>query len=278
LNLISAESLARSSGEHLIIDCRFSLADTDFGEQQYLQGHIPGARYAHLDKHLSSPITPKTGRHPLPDFDKLITQFGLWGIDDHSTVVAYDDASGSYASRLWWLLRTLGHDRVAVLDGGIQAWLAAGQELDTQTPAPIRTDFIPDLKREAWTDTPQLQQQLAAKKCLLIDARAKERFDGISEPIDPVAGHIPGSVNMPVTENFDTLGFFLPPEALRDNYRKVMGQTTPGQVIHSCGSGVFACLGILAMDVAGFEGSRLYPGSWSEWIRDPARAVATNQI
>jgi thiosulfate/3-mercaptopyruvate sulfurtransferase len=275
LNIISVESLARNPGAWLIIDCRFSLADTNLGEQQYLEGHIPGARYAHLDEHLSGEITVETGRHPLPDFDKLVTQLGQWGVNEHSRVVAYDDASGSYASRLWWLLRTLGHTEVAVLDGGIQAWQAAGEKLEAGIPVHSPTQFKATLNREAWSDTRQLQQQLATGDCVLIDARAKQRFDGVTEPIDPVAGHIPGSVNMPVTENFDKNGFFLPAETLRENYLSVMSGATPEQVVHSCGSGVFACLGILAMEVAGLEGSRLYPGSWSEWIRDPERGVAT---
>ena len=275
MNLISVESLAHSLGDHLIVDCRFSLADTNLGEQQYLEGHIPGARYAHLDEHLSGKITADTGRHPLPDFDKLVAQLGQWGIDEPSRVVVYDDASGSYASRLWWLLRTLGHTEVAVLDGGIQAWQAAGEKLEAGIPVYSPARFKAALNRRAWSDTTQLQQQLATGDCVLIDARAKERFDGVTEPIDPVAGHIPGSVNMPVTTNFDSNGFFLAAGTLRENYLDVMGGATPEQVIHSCGSGVFACLAILAMEIAGLNDSRLYPGSWSEWIRDPERGVAT---
>jgi thiosulfate/3-mercaptopyruvate sulfurtransferase len=276
LNLISVESLAGHPADHLIIDCRFSLADTRLGEQHYRKYHIPGARYAHLDTHLSGNITPDTGRHPLPDFDTLAAQCGQWGINTSSKVVVYDDAGGSYASRLWWLLRTLGHPQVAVLDGGFQAWQAAGNPLESEMPAYTPARFKATLNPDAWTDTESLQQQLASKDCVLIDARAKERFDGIKEPIDPVAGHIPGSINLPVTENFDTHGFFLPPESLRDNYLNKMGEAMPEQVIHSCGSGVFACLGILCMEVAGLNGSKLYPGSWSEWIRNPERKIATN--
>lgn len=278
MNLISVESLAHNPGDYLIVDCRFSLSDTNLGEQQYLEGHIPGARYAHLDEHLSGKITAETGRHPLPDFNKLVTQLDQWGINEHSRVVVYDDASGSYASRLWWLLRALGHAEVAVLNGGIKAWQAAGEKLEAGIPVFSTVQFKAALNREAWSDTAQLLQQLATGDCVLIDARAKERFDGVTEPIDPVAGHIPGSVNMPVTKNFDSNGFFLPTETLRENYLSVMGKATPEQVIHSCGSGVFACLGILAMEIAGLKGSRLYPGSWSEWIQDPARGVATTPL
>lgn len=275
MNLVSANSLAQHLHTHLIIDCRFSLADTKLGEQHYLDGHIPGARYAHLAEHLSSKITPESGRHPLPDFDILVTQLGLWGVNDQSSVVVYDDASGSYAARLWWLLRSLGHIQVRVLDGGIQAWQAAGEGLDTSAPNISPTHFRPTLNHAAWEDTESLQKRLAAKDCVLIDARAEERFDGSCEPIDPIAGHIPGSVNMPISKNIDTRGFFEPAKTLRGNYLKVMGTATADQVIHSCGSGVFACLGILAMEVAGLKSSKLYPGSWSEWIRDPARNVAT---
>jgi thiosulfate/3-mercaptopyruvate sulfurtransferase len=276
LNLISVESLASHPADHLIIDCRFSLADTRQGEQQYLNSHIPGARYAHLDTHLSGVITPDTGRHPLPDFDALTAQFGQWGINRPSKVVVYDDASGSYAARLWWLLRTLGHSQVAVLNGGFQAWQAAGEALETEVPTYAPTQFKAALNTDAWTDTERLQQQLASGDCVLIDARAKERFDGISEPIDPVAGHIPGSVNLPVTDNFDARGFFRSPEILRENYLNKMGEAIPEQVIHSCGSGVFACLGLLCMEISGLNGSKLYPGSWSEWIRDSEREIATN--
>ncbi len=278
MNLISAELLARRPADYLIIDCRFSLADTGLGEQQYRQGHIPGAFYAHLDKHLSSKITPESGRHPLPDFKTLLAQLKQWGIDQQSRVVAYDDAAGghAYAARLWWLLRTVGITDVAVLNGGIEAWQATGLSLESGQAEPVPTHFkaLPD--RNTWRDTAYIQEHLAKRECVVIDARAKERFDGLVEPIDPIAGHIPGSVNMPVSNNMDAQGYLLPAEALRGNYLKVMGEAAPEQVIHSCGSGVFACLGVLAMEIAGLSGSKIYPGSWSEWIRDPARGVATS--
>lgn len=276
MNLISAKTLAEKTAEYLLVDCRFSLADPAQGERLYRRGHLPGAYYAHLDHHLSSKITPLTGRHPLPDFNALVTQLGLWGIDEDCYVVAYDDSSGVFASRLWWLLRTLGHHRVAVLDGGIQAWQALGQPLETVPATGTPTQFVPRLDRDAWRDIDQLQECLAEQSCVLVDARTRERFNGESEPIDPVAGHIPGSVNMPITENINTRGFFLAPQVLRENYLGVIGNANPEQVIHSCGSGVFACFGILSMELAGLNGSKLYPGSWSEWIRDPARAIETS--
>ena len=273
--LISAAELSRELENCVVIDCRFSLADTQLGEQQYQNGHIPGARYAHLDHHLSSPITPNSGRHPLPDFNQLIDQIRAWGVDNNSQVIAYDDANGAYSSRLWWLLRTLGHTRVAILEGGLQAWEAAGHALESALPDCQKTNFEAHLDHQAWWDIDELQQHLEAKDCVLIDARAKQRFDGISEPIDPVAGHIPGSVNLFIGDNLDSRGFFLKPERLREQYQQCIVDISPSQVIHSCGSGVFACIGILAMEVAGLRGSRLYPGSWSEWIRDPDRGVAT---
>ena len=275
MNLVSTEALAQNPANYLPVDCRFSLAEPEQGEQLYAQGHIPGARYAHLDRHLSSPITAITGRHPLPDFAKLTEQLGAWGIDENAHVVAYDDQSGFFASRLWWLLRTLGHHRVSVLDGGIQAWQALDQPLTAELPKIRPVPFTPVLDRQAWKDVDALQFCLAENSCLLIDARTRERFAGIEEPIDPVAGHIPGAVNMPITENLDNRGCFLPATALRDHYRALMGDMQPEQVVHSCGSGVFACHGILAMEIAGLHGSKLYPGSWSEWIRSPERPVAT---
>ncbi len=274
-SFISALELKQTLSETLLIDCRFNLADPDQGLRQYLEAHIPGARYAHLDLHLSSPITANSGRHPLPDFDTLIDQIRAWGISNTTQVVAYDDAGGAYASRLWWLLRTLGHTSVAVLNGGISAWVAAAEPLESTLPETLDGKFSPKLNRDAWWDVEQLQQHLITKDCVLVDARAKERFEGVSEPIDPIAGRIPGSVNLFIAENIGPDGLIIDADSLRKNYLAVIGDTAPDHVIHSCGSGVFACFGILCMEYAGLKGSKLYPGSWSEWIRDPARKIAT---
>lgn len=272
--LISASALAQLA-DCIIIDCRFSLADTSAGKALYLQGHIPGALYAHLDQDLSSEITPTSGRHPLPDFKQLADRVSDWGIGPQSQVVVYDDASGFFASRLWWLLRTLGHPRVAVLDGGIQAWQRLQLPLESKEPAKSPARFRPEIDRTAWVDVEAVEKGLLAHSLLLIDARASERFTGINEPIDPVAGHIPGSVSLPSTENLDADGVFLPADQVRDKYLGVMDTYAPDQVAHSCGSGVFACFGVLAMEYAGLPGSKIYPGSWSEWIRDPSRPIAT---
>lgn len=273
--LISNSALEQHLSEYLIIDCQFNLADTTQGERQYREAHIPGARYADLDKHLSSPITANSGRHPLPEFDTLIEQIQAWGISNDTQVIVYDDAGGTYAARLWWLLRALGHTTVAVLEGGIPAWAASGKPLESAFPKITPGSFTPALKRDSWWDIAELQRHFMAKNCILIDARSKERFEGVSEPIDPVAGHIPGSVNLFIAENLTENGFFIDSTTLKHNYLQVIGDFNPTEVIHSCGSGVFACFGVLSMEVAGLKGSKLYPGSWSEWIRDPSRKVAT---
>lgn len=259
-----------------MIDCRFALEDPSLGIARYRQSHLPGASFADLDQNLSSPIYATSGRHPLPAFDALASQLGKWGINSATQVVAYDDMSGFFASRLWWLLRTLGHQKVAVLEGGIQAWQAAGQPLEAATPKINHTHFKARIDEQAWWDVDELQQQLNRRDCVLIDVRTKLRFDGIEEPIDPVAGHIPGAVNLPITENLDAKGYFLDAANLRNNYQRLIGDVMPDKVAHNCGSGVFACFGVLAMEVAGLPGSKLYPGSWSEWIRDPSRGVATS--
>jgi len=273
--LISVSDLIHSLTDHLIIDCRFDLTNTTQGEQQYQQGHIPGAQYAHLDHQLSSAITANSGRHPLPDFGSLIEQIRAWGIGNSTQVIAYDDNGGAYASRLWWLLRALGHTSVAVLNGGMSAWISAGGKLETNSPEITPGDFQAKLRRDSWWDVDELQQHLIAKDCVLIDARSRERFEGISEPIDPVAGHIPGSANLFIADNIGEDGLIIDAQLLRKNYLSVIGDTEPSQVIHNCGSGVFACFGILCMEIAGLNGSKLYPGSWSEWIQDPSREIAT---
>ncbi len=274
--LISTEHLQQAYDDCVVVDCRFALNEPTLGETLYWQGHLPKARYADLDKHLSSPITPTSGRHPLPDFEKLMTQLGQWGIDRDTQVITYDDMSGFFASRLWWLMKTLGHQHVAVLDGGMQAWQAISGKLETNAPQVSVCTYSGQVNRGAWWDVSQLQQNLSANDCVLIDVRAKERFDGTEEPIDSIAGHIPGALNIPITELLDEQGKFLQPGSLRQQYQRVIGSTMPNKVVHSCGSGVFACFGILAMEAAGLSGAKLYPGSWSEWIRDPKRGIETN--
>jgi thiosulfate/3-mercaptopyruvate sulfurtransferase len=274
-HLVRAEELAAHLRDPhwAVFDCRFSLADPGWGPRVYSEGHIPGARYAHLDQDISGPVGPASGRHPLPDPGRLADWLGRSGVGPGTQVVAYDDAGGGFAVRLWWLLRWLGHEAVAVLDGGLAAWLSAGGGLARDTPEPRPRRFRGVARPGAWIDSAALASHLASLQ--VIDARAPERFRGEVEPIDPVAGHIPGAINLPMSGNLDAVGRFLPPDLLRARFAAALGGTPPERVVHSCGSGVNACHNLLAMELAGLSGSRLYAGSWSEWIRDPARPVAT---
>ncbi len=258
----------------VIVDCRFSLANSDAGGYAYRHGHIPHARYAHLNKDLSSPITAFTGRHPLPNFTLLAKKLGAWGIANDSQVVVYDDTGGAFAARLWWLLRSLGHDNVAVLNGGIHHWQKQGFSLTTTLPTIQSTTFRPYLNTGHWLNGTQVQNSLAKKTLCLIDARTPERYRGEQEPIDPVAGHIPGALNRAFQLNLDNKGLFISDDQLRNQFKQLIGTTAPEQVVHYCGSGVTACHNLLAMEHAGLTGSKLYAGSWSEWIRDKNRAVA----
>lgn len=255
----------------LLLDCRFNLADTSYGERAYAESHIPGAHYLHLDHDLSSPITPESGRHPLPDVEKLVAKLASLGLNTDTQVVAYDDCGGAMAVRAWWLLRWLGHEAVAVLDGGFPAWQQQQGKLQTEFPGIIQPgNFQPRMQPGFTVDT---QQLLDSAQWLVVDARAPERFRGEKEPIDPVAGTIPGAVNRPLTDNLHN-GLFKPVEQLRAEWERILNGAEPGRVVHMCGSGVTACHNQLALEIAGIPGTRLYPGSWSEWIRDPARPVA----
>ena len=275
--LVSATRLYQhiNDPKWVVVDCRFSLANSDAGGYAYRHGHIPHARYAHLNKDLSSAITGFTGRHPLPDFTLLAKKLGAWGITNDSQVVVYDDGGGTFASRLWWLLRCLEHDKVAVLDGGIQQWKKQGFSLTTTLPTINHATFRPYLNTAHWTCASQVQNSLARKSICMIDARTPERYRGEQEPIDPVAGHIPGALNRSFQLNIDNKGLFLSADSLRNQFKKLIGTAAPEQVVHYCGSGVTACHNLLAMEHAGLSGSKLYAGSWSEWIRDKNRAIAT---
>lgn len=277
--LVTADELTRRLDDPawVIIDCRFDLSHPDAGEQAYRAGHIPGARYAHLDRDLSSPVTEVSGRHPLPDPHVLCRTLGAWGVDRRKQVVAYDHASGPFAARLWWLLRWLGHTRVAVLDGGMTRWQAAGLPVSAATGAPPTARFTAERDDARWVSTPFVQARLAQGDCTLVDARAAPRYAGEAEPLDPVAGHIPGALNRPFTDNIDDRGAFRPAETLHREFRDLLGGRDPRGVVHMCGSGVTACHNLLAMEIAGLTGSRLYAGSWSEWIRDPSRPTATGR-
>ena len=261
------------------IDCRFDLARPDWGAEAYAAGHIPRALYAHLDRDLSGPHTAAGGRHPLPEPAALAATLGRFGVDSTVQVIAYDQGPGAYAARLWWLLRWLGHDRVAVLDGGFAAWREAGLAVSTSPSSRAARTFQARPASARVVTTEALAAALAAGRVargdpLLVDARSADRFAGENETIDPVAGHVPGAHNHPYAGNLDARGRFLPPAQLRSAWLKTLRGQEPGALVAMCGSGVTACHNLLALEVAGLSGAQLYAGSWSEWIRDPTRAVA----
>lgn len=258
----------------LVLDCRFELADPDAGERAWSEGHLPGALYAHLDRDLSGPVTARSGRHPLPAPDAFAATLSRWGVTPGLQVVAYDASSGMFAARLWWMLRWAGHDRVAVLDGGLQGWLAAGGHLDRSVRQREAVAFRPAWRPAMALTTDEVAASLGKAGPLLVDARGAERFEGRVEPIDPVAGHVPGAVNHPSSWNLGPDGRFLPPVALQERWRETLGARAPTDVACMCGSGVSACHHLLALEHAGLPGARLYPGSWSEWVRDPSRPVS----
>ena len=261
----------------VLLDTSFDLADPAAGERSYREGHLPGAHYLHLDRdladHTHAPGAAFRGRHPLPARETFAATLGRLGIGPSTQVVVYDRQGATFAARAWWMLRWLGHREVAVLDGGLQAWVAAGGALNQEPPAPRGpTTYTPAPSLMPTVDADTLAAGLGGLR--LIDARAAERFRGDVEPLDPVAGHIPGALNRPFKDNLDVQGRFQRPEALREAFLPLLGGRPASEVVHQCGSGVTACHNLLAMEAAGLSGAALYPGSWSEWCADPARPVA----
>jgi thiosulfate/3-mercaptopyruvate sulfurtransferase len=275
--LIDAATLGREleRGDLVLFDCRFDLGHAQWGETEYASAHLPGALYLHLDRDLSSPITPASGRHPLPDPAVFAQRMAALGVGAGSQVVAYDQGNGAQAARLWWLLRWIGFHEIAVLDGGMAAWRAAGLPLETGVRAPQARTLPVALNQDAWVSSERVNELRLRPQTLLIDARGAERFAGRNETIDPVAGHVPGARNYPFVANLGPDGKFLSVAELRCRWQTVLGSQPPTTVIAMCGSGVTACHNLLALEHAGLPGGRLYAGSWSEWIRDPNRPIAT---
>ena len=273
--LISTTALAGHLDDPnlVIVDCRHNLTDGNAGASAYRTAHLPGAVFLHLDHDLSGPKSGRNGRHPLPEITVIAATLGRIGIDDTKQVVAYDQNGGMWASRLWWMLQWLGHERVAVLDGGVNKWTAEGRPLSAEQPIVRSTTFVPQPPRPT-ASTQEILQHLADGTLTVLDARAPERFRGDIEPIDPVAGHIPGAINRPYTANLTPQGIFKSAEALRHEFEAQFPDRAPSSIVHQCGSGVTACHNVLAMAVAGLPGSRLYPGSWSEWSSEASRPVA----
>jgi thiosulfate/3-mercaptopyruvate sulfurtransferase len=277
--LLSPPQLASRTGQPglVILDCRFALDDTDYGQRSYADGHIEGAHFADLERDLSATVTRGvTGRHPLPAPGKLLQRLQAWGISANSDVVLYDDGPGIYAARAWWLLAWLGkRSGVYLLDGGLKAWHAAGLPLSLD-PAPNEPGHLSGKPDEAMSiSAEQLQAQLGEPGLTLLDARAAPRFRGEVEPIDPVAGHIPGAQCAAFSDNLDSDGRFLPPEVLRRQFAARLDGRSPEELVAYCGSGVTACHNLFALCLAGYSLGKLYAGSWSEWITDPQRPRAT---
>ena len=269
--LVSPEILARHLDDPhwVVFDCRFDVTRPEWGRGEYAKQHIRGALYADLDVDLSSSPGVGDGRHPLPDAAALCERLSAWGVGADTQVVVYDEGVGAVAARMWWLLRWLGHRSVALLDGCLGKWIEEGHPLDAETPRPSPADFRGRADDTTWVTTDDVLRRIDDGDSVVIDARPPERFSGESEQVDAVGGHIPNAVNHPLRRNVGDDGCFLPPQQLRRQYLPLQKQTT----IHSCGSGVTACHNLLAMEVAGFPGSKLYVGSWSEWIRSPQRPV-----
>jgi thiosulfate/3-mercaptopyruvate sulfurtransferase len=276
-HLIEVADLKDSIGsaDCRVIDCRFDLMQPEKGRTEYLAGHIPGALYADLDRDLAGPVTEDSGRHPLPGVADFKATLERWGIGNETQVVVYDYASGGLAARLWWMLRWVGHTQVAVLNGGLKAWCKNDGELATEVPEFPDSDFteVPDLGRV--TTTEEISSSITtAGDPHLVDARDRPRFDGQTEPIDTVAGHVPGAVNFPFSEAVNADGTWKSAEELHRMWIEVLGSETPAPFSVMCGSGVTACHLVLAARLAGLDEPRVYVGSWSEWIRDRSRPIA----
>ncbi|MCQ4259080.1 sulfurtransferase [Stutzerimonas stutzeri] len=278
--LIDATELsARVSEPQLrILDCRFSLDDANYGRRSFAEAHIPGALFIDLEKDLSGPVTPgHTGRHPLPEPTHLISRLRAAGLNDDSEVVLYDDGSGAFAAKAWWLLAWLGkRNGVYLLDGGLKAWRDANGAMTADTPAVAPGEFSGTPDDRMVIDAQQLLAQLQQPDLTLLDARALPRFQGKEEPIDPIAGHIPGALCVPFIENLDATGHFLSPDELRSRFSAKLAGRPEASAVAYCGSGVTACHNLFAMCLAGLPLARLYPGSWSEWITAPERPVTSH--
>ena len=273
--VVSTDLLAAHLDDWAIVDCRFDLQNEPWGREQYRLAHIPGAVYASLNADLSGTPSGSNGRHPLPGIEALAATFGRLGIDRTTQVVAYDQDAGSYASRLWWLLRYLGHDAVAVLDGGWAKWSREGRPTRGGDESRQATTFMASQRTDWLVGLDEMTARLGDPGRVLVDARAAERFEGRTETIDRVAGHIPGAVNHFFKQNLGPDGTMLPPETLRANFEPALRNLSPADAVMYCGSGVTACQNLLALEHAGLPGARLYVGSWSEWSSDPARPVET---
>lgn len=274
--LVSTAELAQhlNDPDWVVLDCQHDLMNHHLGREGYARGHVPGARFVDMEADMAGAKTGTNGRHPLPTPEALTATFSRLGISSATRVVAYDNSQNTYAGRVWWSLRYMGHMNVAVLDGGLGKWNAEGRPLSTETPAPRPAVFTGRPNDAMKVDAATIVAHLGKPGMTVIDARTAERYAGEQEPIDPVAGHIPGAKLRFWKGNINPDGTYKPAAELRAAFEALAGGVPPGEVVHQCGSGVSACHNLIAMEIAGLTGSRLYPGSWSEWCADPARPVA----
>ncbi|MEI7613144.1 MAG: sulfurtransferase [Betaproteobacteria bacterium] len=274
--LVSCAVLA----EHLndpawrVFDCRHQLANVQYGESAYAEGHLPGAFFMHMDRDLSGPLTGSNGRHPLPDPQVFAAKLGAAGVSRQTQVVVYDDVGGMIAGRLWWMLRWLGHENVALLDGGLPQWVKEGRALTSEVPKFSPAVFAAEVHSDWTVTSADLLTNIQSNQFCVIDARAPDRFRGENETIDPVGGHIPGARNRFCKDNLNADGLFRPAAELRREFLGLLAGVSPEMAVMQCGSGVTACHNQLAMEIAGLHGAKIYPGSWSEWSSDPSRPVA----
>jgi thiosulfate/3-mercaptopyruvate sulfurtransferase len=278
--IVSAAALSAAPAHWVIVDCRHNLADSQAGRNAYIQGHIPGAYFLHLDHDLAGPVNGKNGRHPLPDPAEFEKKLMAIGIGPETQVVAYDDAGGAYAARLWWLLRWLGHEAVAVLDGGFPQWLAGGYPIEVGSRQPLSSSgavfsTLSHPNENSWVPVEVVMENVQTNKYMLVDARSPDRFRGENETIDPVGGHIPGALNRFFRLNLNEEGRFKSADQLKTEWSELLQGRAPSEIIAQCGSGVTACHNLLALEMAGLQGARLYPGSWSEWCAEPSRPIAS---
>jgi len=280
-NLIASTDLKPlvDAGRCRVVDCRFDLFDEERGYRDYLAGHVPGAVYANMDKDLAGEITARSGRHPLPPVEKFVDRLRSWGIDNETSVVAYDYGNGALAARLWWMLKFwLGHDNAAVLQGGIDAWKATGGAIETEPPVYAAGSFSATADMAAIATVDEIAAAIASgQQVNLADARDPARYRGESEPIDTAAGHIPGARNLPLGVSLDADGNWRQPAELAKIWQEFQAGGTGERPVVMCGSGVTACHLVLSAVLAGVEAPRLYVGSWSEWIRDPARPIVVEK-
>ena len=275
--IINADDLIKNldNDNFSIVDCRCDIKDTSYGIDAYNEGHIPNAIFADIDNDMASEKTSTSGRHPLPNPEKLAEKLSQWGIDAEKQVVIYDDAGCAFAGRVWWILRWLGHKGgVAVLNGGLGAYMKAGGKLVTSQTSKPRLSYKVDVNNNLHVDIETVTDAQYKMDALLVDARSRERYLGVKDEVDPIAGHVPGAISHPLGKNLDKNGLFKSPEELKLEFNKLIGENNPKDIISMCGSGITACHNIIAMEIAGIKGVRLYVGSWSEWITDSKRPIA----